>query len=123
MSKTMTWDADADRALLMAILKTSNVTIDYAAVAAELSTDDISLSKIAVQRRMQKLKEKAGVPKGQVTPGRPGTKREVEEDDEAGETPALKKKRGKNAGKKAAKGKDDQGEAGAVKEEDAADFE
>lgn len=50
----------------MAILKTSNVTIDYAAVAAELSTDDISLSKIAVQRRMQKLKEKAGVPKGQV---------------------------------------------------------
>lgn len=47
----------------------------------------------------------------------------MEEDDEAGDTPAPKKKRGKNAGKKAAKGKDDQGVAGAVKEEDAADFE
>lgn len=59
--------AEADRRLLMAILKVNKVKIDFAGVAAELSDDETSCTAIAVRRRMEKLNQMFDKPNKLVT--------------------------------------------------------
>ncbi|KAJ9627031.1 hypothetical protein H2203_003491 [Taxawa tesnikishii (nom. ined.)] len=55
----MNWNGDADRALLLAILKTQDVKIDFDAVAQELTTEATTCTPRAVQERLKKLKRMA----------------------------------------------------------------
>nr|POE56760.1 hypothetical protein CFP56_33732 [Quercus suber] len=55
-----------DRKFLLAILETSEVSVDYAAVAAKLSTSEQECTVVAVKKRLQKLR--ALVKAGDVTP-------------------------------------------------------
>ncbi|KAG8630091.1 hypothetical protein KVT40_001710 [Elsinoe batatas] len=124
--KSMTWDAEADRKLLLAILKTSGISIDYKAVATEMSTAEITCTANAIMHRIGRLKEMGGVAPG--TKGK-GGKRGAEAAGGGNKT-----KRAKTGGEKvaAAKGgisdedeavKEDDDVAGAIKEEDEADSE
>ena len=46
-----------DRKLFLAILKVHDVSIDHKAVANELSTKDQPCTPMAIQKRLQKIKE------------------------------------------------------------------
>ena len=46
-----------DRKLLLAILKHHTVAVDSAAVAQELSTDDQPCTAMAIQKRLQKIRD------------------------------------------------------------------
>ncbi|PNS15525.1 hypothetical protein CAC42_784 [Sphaceloma murrayae] len=80
--QNMTWNAEADRALFMAIIETGNFQIDYEAVAGKLASDTVACSVIAVKRRMQKLKEMCGV-KGPVKSGKRAAEAEVQDGTDA----------------------------------------
>ncbi|KAL2357237.1 hypothetical protein BJ546DRAFT_1058838 [Cryomyces antarcticus] len=86
----MNWDGGADLKLLLAILKTQNVTVDFDSVAQELSTPSVVCTPRAVQERLKKLKKIAANGR-QVTSTGSGPKQKVA-------TPRKKK---------AAKGDDD----------------
>ncbi|KAF2219688.1 hypothetical protein BDZ85DRAFT_268191 [Elsinoe ampelina] len=129
--KTMTWDAEADRKLLLAIIQTSDVKVEHEAVAKLMSTDEVTCSVIAIKRRMQKLKEMCDLES--TTKPKKGEKRGAA-DAEDGDGEGGKKKRGKAGGEKGAAAKkqtsdqddavkEDQDIAGAIKEEDESDSE
>lgn len=54
--------AEADRRLFLAILKLHKIKIDYVAVAAEMTDDDVICTPIAIKRRMDKIKCSLGDP-------------------------------------------------------------
>ncbi|WPH00893.1 Hypothetical protein R9X50_00372700 [Acrodontium crateriforme] len=52
----ITWNADMYQKLFLAIIKVHNISIDHAAVAAELSTDAQPCTAAALQKRLQRIK-------------------------------------------------------------------
>ncbi|TKA64208.1 hypothetical protein B0A49_09166 [Cryomyces minteri] len=104
----MNWDGEADLKLLLAILKTQNVTVDFDTVAQELSTPSVVCTPRAVQERLKKLKKMAtnrrqvftsraaspsadGVAGPKQKVATPRKKKATEGDDEV-ESPAKKRK-------------------------------
>jgi hypothetical protein len=59
LSIVLTLLAAADRKLLLGILKTQNVTMDYPAMAAYMSTEGQTCTVDAIKNRMKKLKSMA----------------------------------------------------------------
>ncbi|KAK4984847.1 hypothetical protein LTR66_008363 [Elasticomyces elasticus] len=55
----MTWDAETNLKLLLAVTKVQAVKIDYEAVAKELSTDNVTCTPKAVMDQMRRLKKQA----------------------------------------------------------------
>ncbi|GAB7347886.1 hypothetical protein MBLNU459_g5412t1 [Dothideomycetes sp. NU459] len=55
----MNWDGEADRKLLLAILKTHAIKVDSDAIAADLSTESSKCTPRAVEERLKKLKKMA----------------------------------------------------------------
>ncbi|KAF2719576.1 hypothetical protein K431DRAFT_295877 [Polychaeton citri CBS 116435] len=64
----VTWDAEADRKLLIAIIECSNVSIDNAAVANRMKQHDMDCTPMAIQKRLQRIrtvaKDGVGTPNG-----------------------------------------------------------
>ncbi|KAK4985486.1 hypothetical protein LTR66_008157 [Elasticomyces elasticus] len=95
----MTWDAETNLKLLLAVLKVQAVNIDYEAVAKELSTDNVTCTPKAVSDQMRRLKKQvlgsgastpikkeSPVPKAKATP------RKQKATDNVDETPTKKRK-------------------------------
>ncbi|KAK5135925.1 hypothetical protein LTR08_004383 [Meristemomyces frigidus] len=95
MAPGMSWDAGADRKLLLGILKMQNVSVDFDAMAEYMTTDDQKCTASAIQNRVKKLKAMAkegpagndeGTPKPKATP------RKRAQDGEDADTPSKKTK-------------------------------
>lgn len=58
--------AETDRKLLLFIIQKADIKVDYAAAAAMMSTGDIKVTEMAIQKRMGRLKELAKTASGYV---------------------------------------------------------
>ncbi|KAK4540008.1 hypothetical protein LTR36_009906 [Oleoguttula mirabilis] len=127
-AKGMSWDAAADRKLLLGILKMQNISIDYDAMAEYMATDEQKCTPSAIMNRVKKLRAMAkdgstgsddGTPKSKGTP----LKRKAGGDLETPAKKAKTTKGGKGSKGKTANAEDEDeddgetGEMGAVKQE------